>query len=108
VALALRALANLAHWRTDAYDAWLHVGMALHAVDPSEEMLGAWDDWSKACEEKYGPDTCAAKWATFDGDGGLGLNDLLHWARKDSGQAQPRRRKLRRAHSVISFSVEVR
>jgi hypothetical protein len=108
VALALRALANLTPWRADAYDAWLHVGMALHAVDPSEEMLRAWDEWSEGCEAKHEPGVCAAKWTTFDGDGGLGLNDLLRWARQDSGWVPPRVRKSRHVHSQITFTVEVR
>jgi len=84
VVLALTALSHLNPERSTAYDPWLRTGMALHAVDPSEGMLIIWDQWSKQAEGKYQPGDCEAKWATFSADGGLGLGDLLRWARLDS------------------------
>jgi hypothetical protein len=127
VALALAALENLDPGRASGYDTWLKVGMVLHAVENSDEMLVAWDEWSQQCESKYQPDVCADKWATFKSDGGLLLCDLLRWAHRDTGwvpaqprQPQPpqpqrthrsllrRRRRLRPGHSIISFTVEVR
>jgi len=85
VALALEALRHLAPERAASYDPWLRVGMALHAVSDAEELLDAWDEWSKQSEGKYEPGICAVKWATFSADGGLQLCDLLRWARLDSG-----------------------
>jgi hypothetical protein len=108
VALALRALAHLNPQRAAAYDSWLHVGMGLHAVDPSDEMLRAWDQWSEQCEEKHQPGECAAKWATFSGDGGLGLRDLLRWARQDTGWIPEARRPVPcHTQSTLLFTLEV-
>jgi hypothetical protein len=117
VALALDALEQLGAERAVAYDSWLHVGMALHAIDPSAVMLAAWNEWSQQCEHKHQPGVCEAKWATFHQDGGLGLSDLLRWARQDSGwepelgQAHICSRAARRRHPRgtirFSFVVEV-
>jgi hypothetical protein len=112
VALALAALRLLDPRRTVGYADWLHVGMALQAVDSSEAMLRAWDEWSQSCEAKYEPGVCADKWASFRAGGGLGLTDLLRWARQDSarGPCGPRlavrctRRGPHRRHGVIRFS----
>jgi hypothetical protein len=85
---ALSALAGLNTTRAVGYRDWLGVGMALHAVDPSQDMLDAWDRWSQACPKKYKAGTCAEKWATFKGQG-LTLGSLLYWARQDGWQQPP-------------------
>jgi hypothetical protein len=90
VAQALAALRHLSPDRAFGYDSWLMVGMALHAVSDSEDMLAAWDQWSQQAEAKYQDGACAVKWASFHVDGGLGLADLLCWARRDSGWIPPR------------------
>jgi hypothetical protein len=110
ITLALAALAHLAPERAAGYDSWLRVGMALHAVSDAEELLNAWDEWSKQSEEKYEPGACAAKWTTFSADGGLQLGHLLRWAYRDSGWMpapalkQPQSFK----RTVLRCQVEVR
>jgi hypothetical protein len=79
--LALAALAGLSARRAFGYFDWLGVGMALH--DVAEDLLDAWDQWSRACPEKYQPGVCAHKWASFRRGGGTTLRSLLYWARQD-------------------------
>jgi hypothetical protein len=82
--LALEALPHLSTSRAGNYHEWLRTGMALHAVDSCQAMLGEWDAWSRNCPEKYKDGVCAAKWATFSGNA-LGLGSLVWWARQDTG-----------------------
>jgi hypothetical protein len=79
--LALLALGALSPARAADYDSWLQVGMALHAV--ADDLLDAWDAWSRSCPDKYERGACAAKWATFSRGGGIGLGSLCHWAEED-------------------------
>jgi len=47
------------------YEDWLQIGMILHNESGGHELaLEAWDEWSKG-SEKYVPDGCAQKWASF-------------------------------------------
>jgi hypothetical protein len=90
-ALIPEALAALKPERFTDYDQWLQVGMALHAFDSSISMLSVWDTWSQKSQSKasgghYERGACAAKWATFDGSGGLTIASLFHWAREDGWQ----------------------
>jgi hypothetical protein len=92
--LALAALAALSPARAVAYASWIDVGMALH--DVADDLLEAWDGWSRTCPAKYQPGACAAKWRTFTRGGGIGLGSLVHWATED-GWAPPHCRYGRRA-----------
>lgn len=83
IARALSALAGLNASRATDYHGWLNVGMALHSVDEGEELLAAWDEWSKLCPEKYEDGICESKWGTFSADGGITLGSLIHWATED-------------------------
>jgi hypothetical protein len=70
------------------YDDWLAVGMTLYKL--GAEGLAIWDSWSRGAGDKYSPDGCAQKWATF-GDGGtdgLKLGSLFYWA-KQAGWSFP-------------------
>ncbi len=79
---AIAALSALSSARCDGYFDWLKVGQALHSVDTS--LLGEWDSWSRG-SAKYAEGVCAAKWATFNGDGGgVSIGSLCHWADQDS------------------------
>jgi hypothetical protein len=78
--LALAALAGLSKHRAVGYQDWLGVGMALHAVN--DDLLDAWDQWSRSCPDKYQSGVCAKKWASFRGKG-LGLGSLVYWAKQD-------------------------
>lgn len=46
------------------YDIWLKIGMALHSVDQSEDMLQEWARWSSG-SNKFQPDLCEQKWKSF-------------------------------------------
>jgi hypothetical protein len=82
--LALVALDRLSVKRASAYNPWLAVGMALHAVSP--DLLDDWDAWSQRCRAKYEAGACAYKWASFGRRQGFYLGHLLEWARLDSGK----------------------
>jgi hypothetical protein len=93
---ALFHLSRLDPRRANSYDDWLHVGMILHGVDPSREMLGVWDVWSRA-SDKYEPGACAAKWASFHGGDAfaqagrrpLTIATLVMMANEDKGGGGP-------------------
>lgn len=61
------------------YDAWLRVGMALHAV--SDGLIHAWTDWSRPMDT-FDEEEILQKWQSFSSDRseGLGLGSLIHWA----------------------------
>lgn len=80
---ALRYLKRLKPERADEYADWLSVGMALHSVDPGDEMLGVWDRWSRS-SSKWQDGICAEKWGTFKTDGSLTIATLHAWANEDS------------------------
>jgi hypothetical protein len=84
IALALSALKGLNPARAVDYDSWLKVGMILHSIDNGDEMLTAWDAWSK-CSGNYEDGVCECKWGAFDADadGGITLGSLIHWAKED-------------------------
>lgn len=70
----------------DDYDAWLHVGMALHA----SEMVWArqiWDEWS-AQSTKYDLEQQETKWASFHADGAISMGTIFYQA-KQAGWIDP-------------------
>lgn len=86
----------LAAFRREEYESWLHVGMCLHNLEPSQRMLDLWIDFSR-CSTKWveseSINYMTRKWATFqscntnNNQGGvslLGLGSLHKWARQDS------------------------
>jgi len=77
-----KCLAALDEWRCDDYDEWLRVGMALHSVTNSPEMLKAWDAWSQR-SASYEAGCCDAKWETFNQSDGITIGSLVHAARED-------------------------
>lgn len=92
--VALAALEVLSPKRADDYDsdAWLEVGMILHAVDSGQAMLSRWDEWSRH-SLKYKPGVCAEKWESFvAGESGLGLGTLVKMAKEDSAGWEPPRK----------------
>jgi len=92
---AIEALEKLNPVRADDYKGWIDAGMILHSVDQSEEMLGRWIEWSNQSNKHRGPDECAAKWTTFNPDGGLGLGTLILCAEEDvanNGQLSHRKK----------------
>lgn len=77
---AAKALARLAPWRVDDYQAWINVGMALKQL--SEPGFGLWDQWSRG-SSKYDERAMRAKWDSFEAGKGITLGSLFHWARED-------------------------
>lgn len=88
VARAAGALTRLACSRCDAYDAWLHVGMVLHA-GLGNAGLALWERWSQQ-SARYAPGVCAAKWASFgQRPHGYTLASLFYWAEQDDPARTP-------------------
>lgn len=79
VSLAREALAALKKSRSDNYDEWIDVGMALHSVDDS--LLSDWIQFSRL-SELFREGECAEKWGTF-GTGDITLGTLIHMAEQD-------------------------
>ena len=66
--------------RTCDYDAWLRVGMALHAENAP---LQAWDSWSRRDPARYHQGECARKWAGFSSaPGGVTGGTIIALARQ--------------------------
>jgi putative DNA primase/helicase len=92
VARAQQALARLSAHRCEQYDAWLHVGMALHA-GLGDAGLALWEQWSRR-SAKHEPGACAVKWRSFgQRPNGFTLASLFFWADQDTwaDQDAPRR-----------------
>lgn len=85
--LVLEALEHLSADRAADYDSWLKVGMCLRSV--GEDLLPAWDAWSRKYPGKYEPGACEKKWVTFCPSGNLTGRSILHWAKED-GWSPPR------------------
>lgn len=66
----------------ESYDAWLHVGMSLHAgTNGSTEGLGLWDEWSQNMSG-YNFDEIQYKWLSFGrNDDGKSIGYLYDEAR---------------------------
>jgi hypothetical protein len=75
----LSYLSALSPCRSDDYDNWLAVGMALHSV--SDSLLPVWDDWSSQ-SPKYKPGDCEKKWKSFKRQG-VSIGSLAHMAKQD-------------------------
>lgn len=84
------ALARLARWRLEDYEAWVEVGMSLMAL--GNAGLSLWDGWSRG-SQKYKLGECERKWRSFE-PSGVTLASLHFWANADSPRpiAQPLRR----------------
>jgi P4 family phage/plasmid primase-like protien len=67
----------------DHYSSWLMIGMAL--TELGDVGLELWEAWSKQSMkyETAGPNSCAAKWATFKaaGNQGVRLGTLFYYAK---------------------------
>lgn len=77
---ALAAIKHLSPSRSEGYQDWLAVGMALRAVSPA--LLAEWDRWS-AQSPKHDEQCCSRAWASF-GRSGYSIASLIYWADQDS------------------------
>lgn len=85
IPLALDCLKNLKGGRADRYDDWIAVGMALKAVDSSQEMLAKFIEWSSQSSSFVSADDCEFHWNSFRRNSGrmIGLGTLKRMARAD-------------------------
>ena len=92
--LAVECLKNLPGDLADEYDGWVKVGMALHSVDPSNEMLAKWIEWSQQ-SGKFMDGECERKWRSFGSNKHslISIGSLIHWA-KQTGWTPPQRERV--------------
>ena len=75
----------LSEKRADDYTDWVKVGLCLHNISSSDEMLKLWSEWSKKSMEKYKKTDFKKEWKKFkERKDGLHFGSLVHWASKDS------------------------
>ena len=74
-------LLSLSPSRSDDYDQWLEVGMALHSLD-DDSLLQDWIGWS-AQSAKFKSGDCEHKWKGFKSGGGITLGTLGQLAKQD-------------------------
>tara|TARA_E500000331_G_scaffold57142_1_gene51322 strand:+ start:3621 stop:5711 length:2091 start_codon:yes stop_codon:yes gene_type:complete len=74
-------LRALSAGRSDDYDEWLKVGMALHSTG-DDSLLFDWDSWSSQ-SAKYEQGICDAKWNSFEAGGSVTLGTLHEYAKQD-------------------------
>ena len=73
------------------YSSWLAIGMAL--FDLGDVGLELWEAWSKQSpkHDDSGPNSCGAKWATFEaaGTSGVSLGTLFYHAKANGWPGFP-------------------
>lgn len=71
--------------RATHYDTWVKVGLCLHNISDSDEMLKVWVDWSKKVPEKSKKTNFKKEWCGFQSrTDGLGYGSLVYWASIDN------------------------
>ncbi len=68
--------------RHEDYQLWVEVGICLHNIDSSLEMLDTWIEFSKK-SPKFQEGMCETKWHGMR-DGNLGMPTLHYWAKHDN------------------------
>lgn len=77
--------------RASKYDTWINLGICLHNIEPSGDvLLNKWIEFSKK-DSKYRLDVeagvCDEKWCTFEKrHNGLGIGTLRMWAQEDNAE----------------------
>lgn len=82
-----RVRAALPYIQSDDRDAWLSVGMALHATGAGQQAYGLWCEWAQQ-SEKFDMADSSRVWKSFKQDGGITLKTLFSAAR-ESGWIEP-------------------
>ena len=75
----------ISHDRSDNYEDWRNVGLALHNTD--QTLLPKWIEFSKKCKKKYKEGVCDQFWKTFKTPSSgnlLTIRSLAYWAKQDS------------------------
>lgn len=68
------------------YESWLNIGMIIHDLDPSEEGLKTWVEWSKQStrhDAEESEESCSMKWQSFgECENPVTLGSLIHKLRE--------------------------
>lgn len=78
-------LSRLGNWRSDDYDEWVRVGMALSQL--GDHGLQLWHQFS-ARSGKYNPIDLDRKWHSFKPGNGITIASLSYWANEDDPQGR--------------------
>lgn len=83
-AIVMESLSVLPPDEFQDYNAWLKIGMGIHAAELSDG-LEIWEEWSKqddtyAAKWKANPNMCADKWRSFNTGGGITIGTLVFQA----------------------------
>ena len=82
-----RVRAALPYIQSDDRDAWLSVGMALHATGAGQQAYGLWCEWAQQ-SDKFDLADSARVWKSFKQGGGITLKTMFSMAR-DGGWIEP-------------------
>lgn len=67
---------------SDARDAWLRVGMAIHSEFANEDGFNLWSDWSSS-SDKFDSTQQRYTWDRLDSYGGVGLSTIFYMAQSN-------------------------
>ena len=80
-----RLVSMLSKKRASAYDSWIQVGLCLHNISDSEDMMELWKEWSFTTPEKAAKTPFAKIWKSFKQRiDGLKIGTLSLWAKEDN------------------------
>ena len=75
----------LSYYRSENYEDWRNVGLALHNID--ESLLSTWLEFSEKCPKKYNEGYCYKFWKQFKTPSSgnlLTIRSLAYWAKIDN------------------------
>ena len=80
-----KILSILSVERTTHYDDWIKVGLVLHNISSSSEMMGEWKKWSRQTPDKSKETNFELEWKKLKQkkNGGLNYGSLIFWAEQD-------------------------
>lgn len=88
--------------RAGNYTDWIHIGLCLHNIDSSEQMLDRWKTFSARNKDKYDAIVCEQQWKRMSPHpSGYNVGSLHYWARTDSPDAY-------RAYNITRLSEPVK
>ena len=71
--------------RVSNYDDWIKVGLCLHNIDSSLDMMEIWKIWSEKCVAKSNITNFEREWSKFQKkNNGLHYGTLEFWAKEDN------------------------
>jgi len=80
-----RLIGMLSEKRSKNYDTWIQVGLCLHNISDTPEMMEIWKEWSQKCQQKANKTNFTKIWKSFkQRDDGLKIGTLTLWAKEDN------------------------